>query len=138
MKITNGECFVIENALQSTTAELRESKVKNLLLNVCIGRNLQKVSEITASYRKEIQEFMPAELKALNEKSEEELTEEEKLQKTELTSAYNASINEFLSKSMTIEFAKFDLDLKSLAGVETTYDNSNIIALILSDEKESK
>lgn len=135
MKITNGECFIIENALQSTVSELRESKVKNLLLNVCVGRNLQKVAEITAAYRKEIQEFMPEELKALKSKAEDELTEEEKLQLETLNAAYNSEINEFLSKTMEIEFLKFDLDLKSLHGIDVTYDNANVISLILTEGK---
>lgn len=135
MKITNGECFVIENALQSTVTELRESKVKNLLLNVCVGRNLDKVSEITRSYRKEIQEFMPEKLKDLNAISLEEITEDDKLEKETLTTQYNAEINEFLAKSMEIDFVKYDLDIKSLAGVEITYDNANIISLILTEGK---
>lgn len=136
MKITNGECFVIENALQSTVAELRDSKVKNLLLNVCIGRNLEKVSKITQTYRKEIQDFMPEALKELNEKPEDELLEDEKLEKESLKASYNADINEFLSKSMEIEFVKYDLDVNSLNGVELTYDNSNVVSLILSDSKQ--
>ena len=135
MKITNGECFVIENALQSTVTELRDSKVKNLLLNVCVGRNLEKVAKITQTYRKEIQEFMPEKLKELNEKPEEELLEEEKLEKEALKNNYNSDINEFLSKSMEIEFVKYDLDVNSLSGVELTYDNSNVVSLILSDGK---
>jgi len=135
MKITNGECFVIENALQSTVAELRESKVKNLLLNVCIGRNLEKVSEITRSYRKEIQEFMPDKLKELNAIDLETITEDEKLEKESETAKYNTEINEFLSKSMEIEFVKYDIDIKSLAGVDVTYDNANVISLILTEGK---
>lgn len=135
MKITNGECFVVENALQSTVAELRESKVKNLLLNVCIGRNLEKVSKITQTYRKEIQEFMPENLRELNSKSAEELIEDEKLEKEALTAKYNSEINEFLSKEMEIEFVKYDIDIKSLSGVDVTYDNANVISLILSEGK---
>ena len=96
MKVTNGECFVIENGLRTAVNELVESKVKSLALNVIVSRNLQKLSELCESFRKEIREFMPDDLKLLNEKGED-LTDDEKVTKEELNKSYNAEINKFLN-----------------------------------------
>lgn len=132
MKITNGECFVLENGLRLAASELKESKVKSLTLNVLVARNLQKASELCESFRKEIREFMPAELRALNEKSE--LSEDDELNKKVLSEEYNAEINKFLSEPGEISFYKPNISMESLAQVELGYDASSIISLILSDE----
>ena len=133
MKVTNGECFVIENGLRTAVNELVESKVKSLALNVIVSRNLQKLSELCESFRKEIREFMPDDLKLLNEKGED-LTDDEKVTKEELNKSYNAEINKFLSASGEIEFYKPNISIESLMQVELGYDSSSIISLILSDK----
>jgi hypothetical protein len=132
MKITNGECFVLENGLRLAASELKESKVKSLALNVVVARNLQKASELCESFRKEIRDFMPAELKVLNEKNE--LSEEDELKKKVLSEEYNTEINKFLSEPGEICFYKPKISLESLAEVELGYDSSSIVALILSDQ----
>lgn len=133
MKITNGECFVVENGLRTAANELVESKVKSLALNVIVSRNLQKVSELCESFRKEIREFMPEDLKDLNAKGED-LTDEEKLNKDDLSKAYNLEINKFLSEYGEIDFYKPNISIESLMQVELGYDSSSIISLILGDK----
>jgi len=133
MKITNGECFVIENGLRTAVNELVESKVKSLALNVIVSRNLQKVSELCEAFRKEIREFMPEDLKELNEKGED-LTDDEKLTKEELTKTYNDEINKFLSEPGDVEFYKPNISIESLMQVELGYDSSSIISLILGEK----
>ena len=133
MKITNGEAFVIENGLRVAVNEAVESKVKSLALNVIISRNLQKISELCETFRKEIRDFMPEDLKALNDKGED-LTDDEKSYKEDLNKSYNAEINKFLSESSEIEFYKPNISIESLMQIELGYDSSSIISLILGDK----
>jgi hypothetical protein len=138
MKITNAECFIIENQLQNVVSELRDSKIKSLSLNVSVKRNLQKASELCADFRKEIQEFMPARLKEINEL--EKLNKKEEAEKESLMAEYNAEINKFLQN--TIEFTVFNsgVNLESLSNIELTFDSASIIDFLFGekDRKEGK
>jgi hypothetical protein len=75
---------------------------------------------------------MPERLKELNEKAED-ISDDEKSEKEDLSKAYNAEINKFLSESGEIEFYKPNISIESLMQVELGYDSSSIISLILSD-----
>lgn len=131
MKITNGECFIIENGLKSSAEELRESKSKNLVLNVIVSKNLLKISDICQLFREEISKFKPEEL-VKYEKDENELSDEDKLIKDDILKKYNEEINKFLSESTDIEFIVSDIKLSSLVGIEMSYDTSSIVGLMLS------
>lgn len=131
MKITNGECFIIENGLKSSAEELRESKSKNLVLNVIVSKNLLKVSDICQLFREEISKFKPEEL-VKYEKDENELSDEDKLIKDDILKKYNEEINKFLSESTDVEFIVSDIKLSSLVGIEMSYDTSSIVGLMLS------
>ena len=131
MKITNGECFIIENGLKSSAEELRESKSKNLVLNVIVSKNLLKISDICQLFREEISKFKPEEL-VKYEKDENELSDEDKLIKDDILKKYNEEINKFLSESTDVEFIVSDIKLSSLVGIEMSYDTSSIVGLMLS------
>lgn len=131
MKITNGECFIIENGLKSSAEELRESKSKNLVLNVIVSKNLLKISDICQLFREEIAKFKPEEL-VKYEKDENELSDEDKLIKDDILKKYNEEINKFLSESTDVEFIVSDIKLSSLVGIEMSYDTSSIVGLMLS------
>jgi len=136
MKITNTECFILENQLQNVITELRESKVKSLSLNVSVKRNLQKAADFCADFRKEIQEFMPTRLKELGEI--EKLSKKEEKEKEDLTKEYNVEINKFLQN--TIEFDVFNsgVNMESLGNIELTYDTSNILDFLFGNKEEIK
>jgi hypothetical protein len=131
MKITNGECFIIENGLTAAAKELRESKTKNLILNVIVSKNLVKISELCQLFRKEINEFKSVELVEI-EKIEVELSNEDKTKKDELLKEFNTEINKFLAESSDVDFLVSDIKLSSLTGVEMEYDTSSIVGLMLS------
>ena len=132
MKITNTECFILENQLQNVITELRESKVKSLSLNVSVKRNLQKAAELCADFRKEIQEFMPVRLKEINEI--EKPNKKEEAEKESLTKEYNAEINKFLQNTMEFEVFNSGVSMEALGSVELTYDASNIIDFLFGDK----
>ena len=134
MKLTNGECFVIENGLRVAADELRKSTSKSLILNTIVARNLKIISELCQSFRESIRDITPDELKELNEKNVEELTEEESTKKEELTKELNVEINKFLETQTEVEFFKINFPLESLANIELGYDASNILQLILIGE----
>lgn len=132
MKITNSEAFILEAQLNNVIGELRESKVKNLSLNVMVKRNLTKIAEICNDFRKEIQEFKPAELAEL-EAIEVELTEDQQKQKDELLKDYNGEINKFLSNTLEYEPFTSGVTLEGISSVELSFDSSNIIDLLLNE-----
>jgi len=136
MKITNAECFILENQLQNVVTELRDSKVKSLSLNVSVKRNLQKVLDLCGDFRKEIQEFQPVRLKELNELVK--LNKKEETEKEGLMTEYNAEINKFLQNTMEFDVFNSGVSLGGLANVELTYDSSNIIDFLFGerDKKE--
>jgi len=131
MKITNGECFIIEDGLTSAAKELRESKTKNLVLNVIVSKNLAKVSEICQIFRKEISEFKPTDLIGL-EKVDIELSDDDKLKNDVLLKEFNEDVKKFLSEITDMEFLVSDIKLSSLIGIEMEYDTSSIVGLLLS------
>jgi hypothetical protein len=131
MKITNGECFIIENGLTSAAKELRESKTKNLVLNVIVSKNLAKISETCQIFRKEISEFKSSDLIDI-EKMEGELSEHEIAKKDILLREFNEEIQKFLAETIDVEFLVSDIKLSSLIGIEMEYDTSSIVGLMLS------
>lgn len=133
MKITNGECFIIENVLQAAVKDLRESKVRSLTLNFFVSTNLQKTSEICQTLRKEIQEFMPERLKELNE-TREDISDEEKQERELLGKEYNDAINKFLAEDIEVDFFKARIPLESLEGIELNYDSTSVLALLLNNK----
>lgn len=137
MKITNAECFILENQLQNVVTELRDSKVKSLSLNVSVKRNLQKVLDLCGDFRKEIQEFQPVRLKELNELIK--LNKKEEAEKDGLMTEYNTEINKFLQNTMEFDVFNSGVSLEGLANVELTYDSSNIIDFLFGerDKKEN-
>lgn len=134
MKITNTECFILENQLQNVIAELRESKVKSLSLNVSVKRNLTRAAELCADFRKEIQEFMPERLKELN--AQEKLTKKEEAEKESLNAEYNVEINKFLQNTMEFEVFNSGVSMEALGNIELTYDTSNIIDFLFGERDE--
>lgn len=137
MKITNTECFILENQLQNVITELRESKVKSLSLNVSVKRNLQKASELCADFRKEIQEFMPVGLKEINEA--EKLNKKEEAEKESLTKEYNLEINKFLQNTIEFEVFNSGVNMEALGNIELTYDTSNILDFLFGEkDKETE
>ena len=131
MKITNGECFIIENGLKTAAEELRVSKTKNLVLNVIVSKNLSKIADTCHLFREEIGKFKPEELIAY-EKSDSELSDEDNLIKEDLLKSYNVEINKFLAESSDIDFLVSDIKLSSLVGIEMEYDTSSIVGLMIS------
>jgi hypothetical protein len=133
MKLTNGEIFVVENGLRLAVEELRKSAVKSLGLNTVVARNLKLVSDLCQTFRKEISEFMPDELRKLNEKKDQLSTDEIET-KADLTKQYNAEVNKFLEDVSDVDFFKLNISMESLSNVELGYDTSNILQLILLGE----
>lgn len=133
MKITNTECFILENQLQNVISELRESKIKSLSLNVSVKRNLQKASELCADFRKEIQEFMPVRLSELNIG---ELDEKDTKEKESLTAEYNAEINKFLQGTVEFDVFNSGVSMEALSNIELTYDTSNILDFLFGEKSK--
>jgi hypothetical protein len=133
MELTNGELFVVENGLRLAVDELRKSEYKSLVLNTMVARNLKNVSETCHGFRQEINEFMPKELRELNE-TEGELSEENLSRKNELQAEYNKEINKFLETKTNFDFFTVKVPLESLSKIELGYDASNILQLILLGE----
>ena len=134
MELTNGELFVVENGLRTAVDELRKSEYKSLVLNTIVARNLKNVAEVCQGFRQEINEFMPKDLKELNEKKEEELSNEDKEKRAELMKEYNKEINKFLEVKTKFDFFNVNVPLESLSKIELSYDASNILQLILLGE----
>jgi len=134
MKLTNGECFIIENGLKQAVDELRKSTSKSLVLNTIVARNLKMIADLCQGFREQIRDITPDELKDLNEKKVEDLSEDEVLKKEELTKDLNVEINKLLQSSTEIDFFKINFPLESLVNIELSYDVSNILQLILIGE----
>jgi hypothetical protein len=136
MKVSNGDCFVLENQLPNVVAELRESKVKNLALNISIKRNLQKVVELCADFRKEIQDSFPERLKELNAK--EKLTKKEEEEKAALLEPSNKDINAFLQKTFEFDVFNCGVDINALKDVELTFDTSSMVDFLFGEHEDKK